>query len=326
MQAGSSWNGVRFRAGGRRHVESYFIKLNDPEGMRALWLKATILQKVGEAPVAEAWAVAFSRGEQAVGVKEVEPLSRARFSSRSLDVAVRDLRFEEGRLSGVVRQGDHAITFDLTFDPLEGPLAPLPTALYRGPFPSSKLVSPHPHARFDGHYDVDGARVEVRGWLGMQGHNWGKGHAHTYAWGHCDQWEQGEDVVFEGVTARVEVGPLLAPPLTLLAVSVRGVRYVLNGPRELATSRGEIDGLRWTFRGAGRRVRVEGELSAQVEDVAGLLYENPVGAPTYCLNSKIADGRLTIAIDGRPPLSLTTRAAALEIGTKDGPSGVTMVA
>ncbi|MCA9587896.1 MAG: hypothetical protein KC657_21380 [Myxococcales bacterium] len=326
MQAGSTWNGVRYRAGGKRHVESYFIKLNDPQGMRALWLKATILARPGAEPVAEAWAVSFDRERGHVGVKEVQPFARARFSSHAMDLAVRDVTFDEGRLRGAVASAGHAITFDLHFDSLQAPLAPLPAALYRGPFPSSKLVSPHPHARFTGSYEVDGVRTAVDGWLGMQGHNWGKGHAFHYGWGHCNQWDDGEDVVFEGVTARVKVGPALTPPTTVIAVVVRGVRYLLNTPRALLGARGDVDTRRWAFRGEGRGARVEGELSADVEDFAGLLYENPVGPPTYCLNSKIARGRLRVEIDGRPPIELTTRSAALEIGTREGPCGVTMVA
>jgi len=35
------WNATRFDpASARGHVESHFLKLNDPAGRRALWLKA----------------------------------------------------------------------------------------------------------------------------------------------------------------------------------------------------------------------------------------------------------------------------------------------
>ncbi len=66
------WNAVRFEPGSRGHVESYFFKLNDPAGNRALWLKATILARLdGSPPVAEAWAIAFERGVEAVGASGV---------------------------------------------------------------------------------------------------------------------------------------------------------------------------------------------------------------------------------------------------------------
>jgi hypothetical protein len=47
---------------------------------------------------------------------------------------------------------------------------------------------------------------------------------------------------------------------------------------------------------------------------------------TYCLNSKIARGRLRIELPGKPALELRTDSAALEIGTKDPNHGVRMLA
>ena len=45
---------------------------------------------------------------------------------------------------------------------------------------------------------------------------------------------------------------------------------------------------------------------------------------TYCLNSKLAHGRVRIEVAGREPIDLTTRCAALELGTKDADHGVQM--
>ena len=45
---------------------------------------------------------------------------------------------------------------------------------------------------------------------------------------------------------------------------------------------------------------------------------------TYCLNSKIAHGSLRLELPGRAPLVAHTRAAALEIGTRDPNHGVAM--
>jgi hypothetical protein len=197
--------------------------------------------------------------------------------------------------------------------------------MYDGPLPSTKLVSPYPDARFTGHYAVDGARVEVAGWRGMQGHNWGTRHAERYAWGHCNQWDDDDDLIVEGATARVKVGPLLAPPLTVLCVERRGVRYAFNEPLVLLRSRGVLGARAWAFHAESRLARVEGELTAETRDFVGLHYENPDAAMTYCLNSKIAAGTLRLAVKGRPALTAHTRAAALEIGTKDPAHGIAML-
>ena len=322
------WNATRFDPTGTRgHVESYFLKLNDRAGRRALWLKATILARRGDgAKVAEAWAIAFDREREHVGAKQVVPFDRARFSSDRLDVRVADLALEPGHVVGSVESGGRRIDFALAFTTTSPPLTLFPSArMYEGPLPSTKLVSPYPNATFTGHYAIDNERVEVTGWRGMQGHNWGTGHAELYAWAHCNEWEGEDDLIFEGVTARVRVGPLLSPPVTALAVWRRGVRYAFNQPLTLLRNRGTIGQRRWAFRAESHLARVEGELSAETRDLVGLHYENPGGAMTYCLNSKIAEGALRLEVKGRPPFTARTRAAALEIGTRDPEHGVTML-
>lgn len=322
------FNGVRYRSpaeGG--HVESYFLKLNDPEGQRALWVKATILKKQGSAPaVAEAWAVAFDRGKPAVGVKQVMPLGEARFSPDGFDLQVGHVRFRDGRIEGEVESGRHRISYALDFTTQSAPLIPFPSVrMYQGKLPSSKLVSPYPDARFTGHYTVDDETVEVVGWKGMQGHNWGLRHAQLYGWVHCNQWVDDEDLMLEGVTARVKVGPVVAPPLTLVCVWHRGVRYELNDPATLLRAKGHVTHRSWSFESRSKLLKVEGEFFAETGDFGGLYYENPDGAMTYCLNSKIARGRVRLEFAGRPPLEVTTRSAALEVGTRDPSHGVQML-
>jgi hypothetical protein len=328
--AAARWNAVRCTPGGTAgHVESYFLKLNHADGQRALWLKATIVVREGGTPrVAEAWAIAFERDGRHVAVKQTVPLEQASFSARGLDVSVAQLRITPGRIVGEVASGAHRITCDLAFTMDAPPLLPFPSErMYEGRLPSSKLVSRHPDARFSGSYTVDGERVEVDGWHGMQGHNWGSRHAERYAWGHCNQWEGADDLVLEGVTARVKVGPLLVPPLTVLCVRHRRVRYDFNAPLTLLLrARGSIGLRRWVFSAKSARATVSGELWAETDDFVGLAYDNPDGAVTYCLNSKIARGRVRLSVHGRPDVEAMTRAAALEIGTKDPGHGVAMLA
>jgi hypothetical protein len=69
---------------------------------------------------------------------------------------------------------------------------------------------------------------------------------------------------------------------------------------------------------------VEGLFEAPVEEFVGLYYPNPVGLTTYCLNSKLAAGRIRFEREGAAPLELRTEAAALEIGTKRSDHGVRM--
>jgi hypothetical protein len=339
--AAARWNSVRCprdvagqgAARGRGHVESYFLKLNDREGRRALWVKATILAHAHSslkwaAPVAEAWAIAFDREGRHVAVKDTVPLESARFGDRGLDVIVRDLRLTPGRIEGSVGDGERRIAFDLRFTMDAPPLVPFPSErMYETPLPSSKLVSPHPDSIFDGTYSVGGQTIAVDGWRGMEGHNWGTRHTELYAWCHVNEWQGERDFVFEGLTGRTKVGPILVPPLTVVCVRHRGVRYDFNSPSVMARAHGAIDAFRsWTFRSKTAHAAISGEVWAQTEDFVGLAYENPDGAITHCLNSKIARARIRLSVAGRPDLDLMSKAAAFEIGTKKRGHGVAILA
>ncbi len=112
----------------------------------------------------------------------------------------------------------------------------------------------------------------------------------------------------------------------MLQVAWRGVRYRFDGPRSVLGAHGVLGARSWRFRAESAQARVEGELSAGTGELAGLLYENPSGPPLYCLNSKLAQGRLRFEVRGRPPIEAFTRAAALELATQDAGHGVRMLA
>jgi hypothetical protein len=322
------WNGVRFAPSPRSkggHVESYFLKLNDGKGRRALWLKATILSRSGGPTVAEAWAIAFDREGTHRAAKEVIPFPSARFSDAALDVEVARVRIQEGKTTGALDVPSR-LAWDLRFEGTAPPLVPFAVkSFYTGGFPRSKLVSPHPDLRFFGHYEVEGERIEVDGWRGMQGHNWGKSHAYRYAWGHCNSFLEEPELVFEGVTAQVRLGPAVTPPLTILCIRHRGVRYEWNRPLDLLRAKGHGEPGRWSFEAENDLGTIEGEMRGKEDLFVGLYYENPSGPTTHCLNSKIADIDLRFRPRGRPLVRASSHEAALEIGTTDPSHGVRMV-
>lgn len=326
-------NGVRFDPKSKGHVESYFLKINDPSGPRALWLKQTILKKLDAAPVAEAWAVAFDRERGHVAAKIVVPFETARFGKGpdlDVDVAGSSLRNEhaKGRLGNIdwdFAIASHAPPLFLYSHP----------RMYERSLPKQKLLTPLPDLTTRGTVKVGAATWNVDGWRGSLGHNWGSAHTHLYVWGQITHWdavksspEGASDLVFEGATGRVKLGPVVVPPLTVLAVRFRGVRYEWNTLSDIRSNRGTIDPgyRRWTFSAKNALGSIEGELDADTADFVGLGYENPNGKMTYCLNSKIARARIRLDVSGRAPFEATSHAAALEIGTLDPKHGVQMVA
>jgi hypothetical protein len=331
MNGVSSLVGVRYprpRAD-EGHVESYFLKANSPDGQRAFWIKTTIYA-AGGAAIAEAWAVAFDRERGHVAVKTSVPFASARFARDAVDSEVGGVVLRADASRGVVETGGRRIGWDLELASDGLPLVHYPYPwMYEKKLPSSKLVSPYPDLRVRGEMTVEGETWTIDKWPGLLGHNWGPRHAPLYAWGHCNVWEREDGVperelVFEGVSGKVKIGPVLSPLMTLLCLRWRGVRFDLNATGDLVKNRAEVTPRRWAFAGEGRDVRLRGELWAETDDFVGLYYENPREPPTHCLNSKLARARLSIEVKGRAPFVVRSSSAALEIGTTDPSHGVRM--
>ena len=328
--------GVRYRARAPHgHVESYFLKANDLEGRRALWLKATIYapDRDPSRAVAEAWAIAFDRDGRHVAVKTGVPFAGARFSRDDLDAEVDGSTFTRSRWKGSVGTADRSVAWDLAVSKAAEPLVHFPLrSMYDTPFPSSKIVSLVPDALADGEVHVNGERWRVAGWPMTIGHNWGRRHAPRYAWAHCNAWEgadldpEGERTVFEGFSAKIALGPVRSPASTFLFVRQGpGARWLarraylgLGGVEQETTLR------RWRFRSTHGKTRIEGELWAETDDFVGLYYSNPDGTMTYCLNSKLAKAELLVKVAGRSERLYRSSAAALEIATTDPDHGVKM--
>ena len=74
-------NAVRY-PGQRGHVESWFLRANDPKSKRALWLKLTLFAPFEGPTVAETWFIWFD-GErnQALAHRGTHPLGEAQIDS-----------------------------------------------------------------------------------------------------------------------------------------------------------------------------------------------------------------------------------------------------
>jgi hypothetical protein len=324
------WNAVQLRAPGRGHVESFFCKATAPEADRAFWLRATILSGA-EGTFAEAWAIAFERGRPPLAWKGRAPYASASFGRAALDVAWHKgadrLRLSAGATSGQLRRDDREVRWDLSFAGDDRPLALLPSErLYDPRLPNGKVVSPGPDLRFSGEIVVDGRSWQLDAWRGMQGHNWGRRQPESYAWTHCNQWREPEDLVLEAISARVAAGPLVTPVLTMICLRHRGRDHHFKAALDLVRTRAEVGLRRYAFEARRGGAAIEAVIDADAEDFAGLHYPNPDGSMRHCLNAKLARAQLRFSPAGGRPVQLSSDAAALEILTPRADHGIKMLA
>lgn len=327
-EARARWNGARFVAGSPAGAyESWFQRANHPSRPLAFWIRYTIFSPRGRPrdAVGELWAVFFD-GERrrVVAVKEERPLSECRFAGRGLDATIATARLDDGKLEGRASRGAHAIGWSLRYASAHAPLLLLPERLYAGPFPKAKALVGAPHARFDGALEVDGETVAIDGWIGSQNHNWGSEHTARYAWGQVAGFDDRPDAFLELSTARVRLGPVLTPPMTVLVLRLGHEELRFSGIGRALRARGRYAPFHWSFETGDRDTFVRGSIAAPTWAFVALPYGNPPGGMKTCLNSKLARADLTVERRGEATLSLSTASrAAFEILTDDpAPAGV----
>ena len=336
MQSASEQDSIlRWTPGSARgHVESTFLKLNLTGRRQALWLKFTVVEPAhghGEATVA-VWAVFFDRAnpERTRALKTVLPATAATWQADRFLIRFGESEIARGRSHGKVADAAGAISWDLTWTVEELGFRHFPSdRMYELPFPRSKATSPTIDARFRGTVTVDGEEIAVDEAPGMHGHNWGERHAEEWVWAHCNAFGQ-DGVVFEGLSARVAMGPLSTPLLTILHVRTPVEVVTFNRLRDIIGSTSRHHGLYWSFEATNGPWRLQGVIHGRPENFVGVDYHDPDGTVHHCLNSKVASAEVRL-LRKRGAIYVpyadwaTEETCALEVGTRGNTHGVPIV-
>jgi hypothetical protein len=323
-------NAFRYAGQAGGHYESYFQRANHPTRPLAFWIRYTVFSPQGRPndAVGELWAIWFDGEANVVtAVKEVVPLARCAFSASALSARIGDASLDPAKLSGSASSSGHTLAWDLRYTSPSAPLLLLAEGLYAGPLPKAKALVGSPLAAFQGEVRVDGERHAIEGWVGSQNHNWGARHTDAYAWGQVAGFDNAPESFLEVSTARVKLGPVWSPWLTLLVLRHDGEEIALNGLGTALRADGRYDLTGWRFASRRGDVSVEGRIEAPRERFVGLPYDNPPGGRKTCLNTKLARCTLTLRRPGRAPVTLTTESrAAFEILTDRDDHGVPVLA
>ena len=327
-------NASRFVPGSTRgHYESWFVRANHPSRPLAFWIRYTIFSPRGNPAkaVGELWAIHFDGETGRIRAsKQQVPLTACSFSETGLDVRIGSSTLVDGKLEGSALSQEHYLSWSLTYDGEQPPLLLLPESSYEAGFPKAKALVSRPLAAFSGSLTVDGRQEKIEGWVGSQNHNWGSQHTDDYAWGQVAGFDNAPDAFLECSTARVRVGPVWTPRLTLVVLRMEGREYKLNGYLQaiLAHGRFGVDqGMcRWRLESRTPTLGIYGEITAPASYFVGLRYDNPPGGVKTCLNTKIARCELALERQGLPPLRLTAGdRAAFEILTDRTDHGIAVV-
>jgi hypothetical protein len=284
--------------------ESNYLKANSPDGTRAIWIKHNALVPIEGAGLGELWAVLFERGLAPIVVKREVPWTEVQADPGAIGLRAGGISLAPDRATGAIAD----VSWDLRLSGGLRPLFHLPyAAMYRGAFPRKKLLTPAPNLRFDGVVRVGGRTWELARWVGLRGHNWGTEHAHTYAYGTCNVWDDGvEGRAVDGYTAKIRVGGRTTPWLS--AVVGLGPDVERSRLRDLPFA-GAMSPGRWAVSWAGlHRRKAALVMTADPLTYAGLRYAHPDGRESCCYNTKFADVSWTV-----DHVSYTSRCGELEV-------------
>ncbi|MGI8632147.1 MAG: hypothetical protein ACR2NA_06300 [Solirubrobacterales bacterium] len=307
------------------HYESFYLKACPPGGGQGLWIRHTVHKRPGAEPTASVWFTFFdAESGGPVASKGTQPAS-ALSAPEGGYITVGDSTLTPSHAAGALRTRSLDAEWDLSIDGSDAPLHHLPSSwMYRAPVPRTKLMSPHPGATFTGRVRIGDRRLDVSGWRGMVGHNWGAEHAERWIWMHGTAFaDRPQDTWFDMSAGRIALGPVTSPWVANGVLCLDGRRHRLGGvgrTRSTEISEGP-GGARFAF--AGRGVSVRGTATASRKDTVAWRYADPDGSEHHVLNCSISNLELYVERRGEPATTLVVaRGAAFELGMRETDHGI----
>ncbi|HEU4975543.1 MAG TPA: hypothetical protein VFT50_10680 [Baekduia sp.] len=292
--------------------ESFYVRAVDPRAPRAVWLRHTVHQASGRDPVGSCWITLFD-------ARWPHPLAhKASFDGPApLPAGGLHVGHSSFAADGVHGGVGERASWDLAWEGDEPPLSHLPAAwMYRARLPRTKLESPRPAVRVSGVAHMGDAMLELDGWPGMVGHNWGTQHAERWIWLHGALFEGAPEAWLDLSLGRVRLGGATTPWVANGALSVDGERLRLGGLRR-----------RVAVKAGPRHVElvIPGQLRltarSPLERTVVWRYADPDGSEHHVANCSIAP--LELVVQGGRGAGRTLRTAhggAYEHGAREAPA------
>jgi hypothetical protein len=298
---------VRARAA---HYESVYVVLSHPSEPRAVWIRTTVRKRPGEPPNGALWVTWFGKDGVRAGKLDTQPVAVG-----EPGIVVGDAIQGPGGSRGRIDLPTLAASWDVTFTARTPYLEHLhPHRLYAAPLPRTKSTSPVPDLDVHGSLVIDGESVDLTGWTGMVGHNWGSEHAARWIWLRVAGLGDDGSGWLDAVLGRVRVGPVLVPWTGFGALALPGRDRIPLGGLLNRGTRVELgpDGATITLTGAGATVTTTARVSLAAS--VGWEYADPAGGRHEVVNCSVAQQRVEVTEAGRTASYEPQVRGVLEVG------------
>jgi hypothetical protein len=300
--------------------ESFYLRAVSPDQPIGVWIRHTVHKRPGRPPRGSVWCTLFDarRGRPFMHKLSSDELSAPPGGWISVGALA---EIAPGRAQGECGDARWSLSF-ATEEPELCHLAP--GWLYRAPLPRTKLTSPAPAASFDGVVELAGEpALDLHGWPGMVGHNWGSEHAERWIWLHGVGFEGEPRAWIDVGIGRVKIAGRMTPWVANGALSLDGRRHRIGG---LLGARPRVaegpDACVLRLRGErGLELDVRAEVPAG--SAAGWRYADPDGGEHDVLNCSVAALELMVAGGSGPKRTMrTAHGGVYEVGMRERDHGV----
>ena len=303
--------------------ESFYLRAVSPSEPLGVWIRYTVHKRSGEPPLGSVWCTVFDAARGRPFMQKLTTSALAQPAGGWIEVGSGEQRSSFGPAAASGRCG--AASWDLRVRAEAPELRHLPREwLYRTRLPRTKLTSPAPDAIFDGVLELAGERrIELDGWRGMVGHNWGSEHAERWIWMHGIGFPQAPETWLDLALGRVRIAGRMTPWIASGAVYLDGRLCRLGGlgARGLEV-RESAAGCSLTVPG-DRHTRLRVHVRVPAGSAAGWRYADPNGSEHDVVNCSVASVELRVDARGAATRELhSAHGGVYELGMRERDHGV----
>lgn len=202
--------------------ETYYIKINHPQGEWGLWLQYTLSTHPEKpAGVAEVFAIFTDKAGKKIKVKESFDLEEYDIVHSHQLIAVGNSWLSLAEAIGSARENKKSIHWELRFeDPVICARLFPRESLYTLPLLKTKFVQPRMLGFVSGNIYINGFKLELHRYRVHQGHAYGSDPIRNISWANCIDFREDSEAFFEAISTKTGLGFKL--PLHLVLIGMEG--------------------------------------------------------------------------------------------------------
>jgi hypothetical protein len=299
--------------------ESFYLRAVSPEEPVGAWIRYTVHKRPDRPPSGSLWCTVFDATAGRPFMHKHTTVDLSEPADGWIGIGA-ESRLGPGIAEGVCGPARWALRFDSS----QPELRHLKQSwLYKAPLPRTKLTSPSPAASFDGTIELPGRTLQLSGWHGMVGHNWGSEHAERWIWLHGIDFGENRSAWIDVALGRVLVAKRLTPWLASGAISIDGKTMRLGGLGARGLKVAESPARCTLFLPGENGLTVEAHVDTPRDAAAGWRYADPNGGEHDVANCSVASLALNVRPREKAACTLhTPYGAAYELGMRERDHGV----